>query len=179
MRDTARKDMRDGARRERPSKDLRDRARLKPNQSIFPDLNLHPSSSNTSFTNDRHPPPTHPPTIAYCSPSKIITACWSLAPPFTISDIGIKSLSSLSQSSSSKGQENLKTTTTNLPTTELSLEVGDRRQLLGFPNEKHNQHHQYGGNHNMMIRDETVRLDFEIGPCSEDDLDLELRLGFS
>ncbi|RZC68675.1 hypothetical protein C5167_031836 [Papaver somniferum] len=183
----------------------RDRATLN-NQSIPWDINLqhanfiipnpnnrHPSIS-TTFTS-HHFPPAYPPTIAYSLPSTSsiitppsITACSSSAPPSTDGNTRNKSFSSIfvssssfSQSSSSRGAENVKkSTSTTLPMMETSFEIlGDQHdQLKGFMND--NDNHYYCGNNNMQnIHGEIVRLDLEIGLCSEEDLDLELRLGFS
>ncbi|KAI3881863.1 hypothetical protein MKW92_003505, partial [Papaver armeniacum] len=180
----------------------RDRARLN-NQSIPWDINLqhanfiipnpnnyHPSIS-TTFTSHHFPPP-YPPTIAYSLPSSItppsITACSSSAPPSTDGNTRNKSVSSIfvssssfSQSSSSEGRENVKKSTgTTLPMMETSLEIlRDQHQLKGLMNDNDN-HQYYCGNNNMKnIHGEIVRLDLEIGLCPGEDLDLELRLGFS
>ncbi|KAI3853963.1 hypothetical protein MKX03_024189 [Papaver bracteatum] len=177
----------------------RDRARL--NQSIpwdinqyqhanfiSPNPNFHPSSSTAAaFTNHHFPPAAYPSTIAYSLPSSTtppsITACSSSTPPSTDENIRIKSFissSSFSQLSSTKGQENAKNSaTTALPMMEMSSEVGDGHQLEDFMNENYNHHQYCDSNNNMKIYGENVRLDLEIGLCCEDDLDLELRLGFS
>ncbi|KAI3967474.1 hypothetical protein MKX01_012284 [Papaver californicum] len=160
--------------------------------------NFRPSSSTTAtFTNHHFPPAAYPPTIAYSLHSSTtppsITACSSSTPPPSSTDENISriksssstifiSSSSFSHSSSTKGgQENAKNSTmTTLPMMEMSLEVGDQYQLMGFMNEDNNRHQYYcGSNNNLKTHGENVRLDLEIGLCCEDDLDLELRLGFS
>ncbi|KAI3978194.1 hypothetical protein MKX01_013025 [Papaver californicum] len=158
--------------------------------------NFHPSSSTTATFTNHHFSPAYPPTNAYSVPSSTtppyITACSSSTPPPPSTDENISriksssstifiSSSSFSQSSNTKGLENAeKSTMTTLPTMEMSLEVGDQHKLMGFMNENYNRHQYYcGSNNNMKIHGENVKLDLEIGLCSEDDLDLELRLGFS
>ncbi|KAI3996777.1 hypothetical protein MKX01_041077, partial [Papaver californicum] len=159
--------------------------------------NFHPSTSTTTFTNQYHfPPSASPPTFSYSLPSSTtpdpsITACSSSAPPSADENIRIKSSSSIflspssfGQSSSSKGllENAKKSISTSLPLMETSLEVlGDQHQLKGFMHENCNDRHQYycGNSNTKNIHGEIVRLDLEIGLCSEDDLDLELRLGFS
>ncbi|KAI3896592.1 hypothetical protein MKX03_023167 [Papaver bracteatum] len=189
----------------------RDRARL--NQSIPNcDINLehansfishnpdfhHPSSSTasiTAFSIKPHFPPAYPPKIGYSFPRSVtstppsITACSSLAPPTTdesikTSSIYVSSSSLISQSSRSKGQENvIKSTTTSLPMMELLWDDRSQHQLKGFMNENYDHRHQYYGDNYINMKQidgaSTVRLDLEIGLCSKDDLDLELRLGFS
>ncbi|KAI3848874.1 hypothetical protein MKX03_010458 [Papaver bracteatum] len=172
----------------------RDRARL--NQSIpwninqyqqanfiSPNPNFHPSSSTTIFSN-HHFPPAYPPTIAYSLPSSTtppsITA-WSSStpPPSSDENIRIKSSSTIFISSSSFSQSSNTKDSTTFPMMEMSFEVGDQHQLEDFMNENYNHHQYCGSNNNTKIDGENVRLDLEIGMCSEDDLDLELRLGYS
>ncbi|RZC76703.1 hypothetical protein C5167_000792 [Papaver somniferum] len=173
----------------------RDRARL--NQSIpwvdmnqyqhdnfiIPNPNFHPSCSTNAFTN-HHFPPAYPPTFAYfltssTTPPSIIACSSSTPPPSTDENIREKSSSTIFISSSSFSQSSSTKRSTTLPMMDMSLEVGDQHQLEDFMNENDNHHQYYGSNNNVKIHGENVRLDLEIGLCSEDDLDLELRLGLS
>ncbi|OVA02457.1 zinc finger protein [Macleaya cordata] len=140
----------------------RDRARLRqspPWDNPNPNSNFH--SSSTSSANHGQLPP-----FTYTFPSLPTpsTTCLPSSSPTAEEKIISSKVSNPLDPSSSKGGENLKKTTV----MKTFFEVGE---LKGFIQENDQCKN--------LKKGEIVRLDLEIGLCPNDDLDLELRLGYS